>query len=141
MCFQLLYYSLVNHLIDAQHIAKQMFKLFKSHPKLNWSYIKSDEDLQNALSSSGKIALFKHSTRCPVSSMAKNRLEKSWDKETNGTAIFFLDLIQYRELSNKIASELAVDHASPQLILVEGGKSIYNASHNMIQSSEAAKYI
>tara|TARA_R110000868_G_scaffold186329_1_gene428746 strand:- start:614 stop:970 length:357 start_codon:yes stop_codon:yes gene_type:complete len=118
-----------------------MLKLFRNHPKLNWSYIESDEDLQKALSSSGKIALFKHSIRCPISSMAKSRLEKSWDKETNGTTIYFLDLIQYRELSNKVASQLAVDHASPQLILIEGGMAIYNASHNMIQSSEAAKYI
>lgn len=124
-----------------QHIAKQMLKLFKTHPKLNWSHIESEEDLQNALSSEGKVALFKHSTRCPVSSMAKNRLEKSWDKETNGTTIFLLDLIRYRELSNKISSQLAVDHASPQLILVKKGIAIYDASHHMIQSSEAAKHI
>ncbi len=124
-----------------QHIAKQMLKLFKNHPNFSWSYIESDDDLQKALASSGKIAFFKHSTRCPVSSMAKNRLEKSWDEETNELPIYFLDLIKYRELSNKIASQLAVTHASPQLIVVEGGKSIYNASHNMIQSSEVAKHI
>lgn len=118
-----------------------MLKLFRNHPKLNWSHIESEGDLQNALSSEGKVALFKHSTRCPVSSMAKNRLEKSWDKETNETTIFFLDLIRYRELSNKIASKLAVDHASPQLILIEKGIAVYDASHHMIQSSEVAKHI
>ena len=108
---------------------------------MNWSYIESDEDLQKALSSSGKIALFKHSTRCPVSSMAKNRLEKLWVEATNEMPIYFLDLIKYRELSNKIARQLAIEHASPQLILVEEGKSIYDASHNMIQSSEVVKHM
>ena len=118
-----------------------MFQLFRNRPKLNWSHIESEEDLQNALTSEVKVALFKHSTRCPVSSMAKNRLEKSWDEETNETTIFFLDLIRYRELSNRVASQLAVDHASPQLILIEKGSAIYDASHHMIQSSEVAKYI
>lgn len=108
---------------------------------MNWSYIESDEDLQKALSSLGKIALFKHSTRCPVSSMAKNRLEKSWIEATNEMPIYFLDLIKYKELSNKIARQLAIEHASPQLILVEEGKSIYVASHNMIQSSEVVKHM
>lgn len=124
-----------------QHIAKQMLRLFKTHPKLNWLPIESDEDLRNALSTSDKVALFKHSTRCPVSSMAKNRLEKSWDKESNETPIYLLDLIRFRQLSNKIAEDLAVEHASPQLILIQNGKSIFDVSHHMIQSSEVAKHI
>lgn len=124
-----------------QHIAKQMLKLFKSQPKFNWIRIESEGDLQKAISSDGKVALFKHSTRCPVSSMAKNRLEQSWEKETSGTTIFFLDLIRYRELSNKIATQLSVEHASPQLIIVENGVAIYDVSHHMIQSNEIAKHI
>lgn len=118
-----------------------MLKLFKSQPKFNWIRIESEGDLQKAISSDGKVALFKHSTRCPVSSMAKNRLEQSWEKETSGTTIFFLDLIRYRELSNKIATQLSVEHASPQLIIVENGVAIYDVSHHMIQSNEIAKHI
>ena len=124
-----------------QHIAKQMLKLFRTRPKLNWQYLESEEDLQNALSSDGKVALFKHSTRCSVSSMAKNRLETSWDKDLKYMPIYFLDLIRYRSVSNKIADDLGVNHASPQLIVIENYTVVYDASHHMIQTSEIAKHI
>lgn len=118
-----------------------MLKLFRTRPKLNWLHIESETDLQNALSADGKVALFKHSTRCPVSSMAKNRLENGWEKEVSDIPIYFLDLIQFRELSNKIAEDLGVEHASPQLIVIENGTVLYDASHHMIQPSELSKHI
>ena len=118
-----------------------MLKLFRTRPKLNWLHIESETDLQNALSADGKVALFKHSTRCPVSSMAKNRLENGWAKEVRDIPIYFGEVIQYRELSNKIANELGVEHASPQLIIVENGVAVYDASHHMIQPSELSKHI
>lgn len=118
-----------------------MFKLFKSRPSLNWIEIQSEEDLEKVLASAEKVAIFKHSTRCPVSSMAQNRIETSWEEDTNQTPIYLLDLIRYRDLSNKIASKLGVGHQSPQLILVQNGKAFYDSSHHMIQSKEAAKYI
>ena len=55
--------------------------------------------------------------------------------------IYFQDLIQYRELGNKIGSQLAGGYVSPQLIIFKGGQSVYNVSHNMIQSSEFARHI
>ena len=118
-----------------------MLKLFRTRPKLNWQHLESVEDLHNALSLDGKVALFKHSTRCPVSSMAKNRLETSWEQDLKGTPIYFLDLIRYRSVSNKIADDLGIDHASPQLIVVENNTVVYYASHHMIQTIEIAKHI
>ena len=73
--------------------------------------------------------------------MAKNRLEISWEQDLKDTPIYILDLIRYRSVSKKIADDLGVDHASPQLIVVENNTVVYDVSHHMIQTSEIAKHI
>jgi bacillithiol system protein YtxJ len=80
--------------------------------------------------------IFKHSTRCSISSMAKSRLEREWNLEN--VEPWYLDLITYRNVSNAVASEFGVHHESPQAILVQNGKASYHASHNSITVSEIA---
>ncbi len=76
------------------------------------------------------VLIFKHSTNCSVSSTAKSRLERNWkEKEAKNTRTYHLDLIAYRQISNKIATEFNVKHESPQILIIRNGKSIYNASH------------
>ncbi|MCH2043835.1 MAG: bacillithiol system redox-active protein YtxJ [Saprospiraceae bacterium] len=78
------------------------------------------------------VAIFKHSTRCSISSVAKRRLERSWDLPKEEIDVYYLDLIRYRSISNQIASQFAVKHESPQLILLKDGKVVHHSSHNMI---------
>lgn len=80
------------------------------------------------------IAIFKHSTRCSISSMAKNRLER--DNDNKGVIFYYLDLLNYRLLSSKIAEEFDVKHESPQILLIKNGVCIYTASHNGISMPE-----
>lgn len=107
--------------------------------KLEWIELDSMEKLENAIetSYSQAVVLFKHSTRCSISSMAKDRLERSWDfDEGNGPIMYYLDLISYRQISNDIAERLKVHHESPQLILIKSAEAIYDASHNYISITE-----
>ena len=83
--------------------------------------------------------IFKHSTRCSISSMAKTRLEREWDLEN--VEPWHLELISYRNVSNAIASELGVHHESPQAILLKDGVVVHNSSHNSISVSEIAKHV
>lgn len=77
------------------------------------------------------VLVFKHSTRCSISSMALNRLESKWiDNEL--IKPYFLDLLSYREISNEIAQLFEVEHASPQVLLIKNGKCFYHYSHNGI---------
>jgi bacillithiol system protein YtxJ len=78
------------------------------------------------------IAIFKHSTKCSISSMAKNRL----DKAQSNIPSFYLDLIQFRSISNEIANRFQVEHESPQLIIIKDGKAIEHSSHNMVSPSQ-----
>ena len=49
---------------------------------------------------------------------------------------YLLDLIKYRSLSNKIASDFGIEHQSPQVLVIDKGKCIYNESHSGIVFDE-----
>ncbi|MFZ4862232.1 bacillithiol system redox-active protein YtxJ [Sphingobacterium sp. Mn56C] len=101
---------------------------------MNWTTITQEEELQAIYNATDTVAvLFKHSTRCPVSSMAKRSLEFDADQIPETLTFYYLDLIRYRPLSNKIAELWGVQHESPQIIVVKGNTSIYHASHSDIE--------
>lgn len=81
--------------------------------------------------------LFKHSTRCSISSMALNRMNKGLSKMKDFD-IHYLDLIAHRDVSNAIASKTAVEHQSPQVIVLKEGKAVYSATHHAIDPEEIA---
>lgn len=82
------------------------------------------------------IVLFKHSTRCSISSMALNRLERSWDMSKEEVPVCFLDLLNHRSISEKIAQLYSIPHESPQVLVIKNGKCIYCASHSGISVEE-----
>ena len=107
----------------------------ESKPSLKWNKLESISDLDQAIELSFQIPvlLFKHSTRCSISSMALNRTESGWDISEEELAPFYLDLIAHRDVSAAIADKLNVFHQSPQIVLVKEGKAVLDASHNEIR--------
>ena len=89
------------------------------------------------LSASKPIIIFKHSTRCSISSAALNRFEKLYAHEnTNELPVYYLDLIKHRDISNFLAAHYGVAHQSPQTLLIQNGKCTHHASHFEIDLSE-----
>ena len=87
------------------------------------------------------VLIFKHSTRCSISSMALNRLETRWIDNEKIPA-YYLDLLNHRDISNEIAHVFSIEHASPQVLLIKNGVCVYNASHTDISAAailEASK--
>jgi len=78
--------------------------------------------------------IFKHSTRCSISGVAKNRLERS--TPSANVDFYFLDLIKNRAISAKIAEEFSVFHESPQVLLIKNGECIYDESHSGINMND-----
>ncbi len=66
--------------------------------------------------------------------MAKNRLER--EKTGNDIPFYYLDLVRYRSLSNKIATDFQVHHESPQVLIIKNGECIYDDSHNGINMQD-----
>ena len=82
----------------------------------------------------GKPAfIFKHSTSCPISSRASGRVGAYLESAPESTPDFLLvKVIESRNVSNALAEELGVSHQSPQLILIDQGKAVWNKSHHNI---------
>lgn len=99
---------------------------------MDWISLENEDQLDQLINQSFTTPqlIFKHSTRCSISSMAKNRLDKKSTPE--GIVFHYLDLIRYRDISNKIAHDLKVVHESPQVLLIKNGVCIYNESHSGI---------
>ena len=90
------------------------------------------------ISENRPVLIFKHSTRCAISSMVLNKFENNLAEETNFDR-YFLDLITYRSVSNEVAARYGVTHQSPQAILISKGQAVYEASHSGIVYEEIAK--
>jgi len=106
-----------------------------------WTDLTTDAQLDDikALSAKQPVVIFKHSTRCSISIMAQNRLQKL--DNTHGAVFYYLDLLNYRPLSNRIADEYAVHHESPQVLLIVNGECVYDESHNGITVAELEEQI
>jgi bacillithiol system protein YtxJ len=108
---------------------------------MNWTQLQSTDQLNEIKNLPGYSIIFKHSTRCSISMMAKRRFELDWDSLPEEISLYFLDLIQYREISNQIAQLFHVHHESPQLLLIKDGECILDQSHGGISVDEALSVI
>ena len=98
---------------------------------MNWIPLQSVHDVESIIERSGQVPclILKHSTTCPISSLAKHRLEKQWDFPAGGLETYYLDLLRHRDISNLIAQTFNVRHESPQVLLIKDGVCVYDASH------------
>lgn len=103
---------------------------------MNWITLTSESQLEEIKSTSAEapVVIFKHSTRCAISAMVKARLER--EGAPQGLNFYYLDLISHRSISNRIADEYAVEHESPQVLLIRNGACVYDESHNGISMDE-----
>jgi len=99
---------------------------------MNWIQLQTETQLEDIREKSADRPqlIFKHSTRCSTSMLVKNRLERSGQPES--IDFYYLDLIRYRPISNKIADTFRVHHESPQILLIRNGQCVYDESHTGI---------
>ena len=104
---------------------------------MNWTSLNTAGQIDAIKHHEGYCAIFKHSTRCSISMMVKKRFELDWAKLPSDLPLYFLDLIQHRDLSNQIAKDFQVHHESPQLLLIKDGECILDLSHGEVSVEEA----
>jgi len=115
----------------------------KSSAKPTWLTLNSIAQLDeiDALPENESVVLFKHSTRCSISTMAQTRLEGSLAELMEKAQLYYLDLIAHRDISNEIANRYGITHESPQVIILQGGKPIFHVSHNGIKPAQLLEVI
>ncbi|WP_103071429.1 bacillithiol system redox-active protein YtxJ [Aquimarina sediminis] len=110
---------------------------------LPWQELTSIEQLDRiAEASIAKTqAIFKHSTRCGISRMVIRNFESSFDLEEGQLDLYYLDLLNYRDVSAEVAAKFQVLHESPQFIVIKNGSAVHHASHSMITPQVLHQYI
>lgn len=110
---------------------------------MKWNKLSDIDQLEdiNKASFEAPVMIFKHSTRCSISSSALNRVERNWNDEHDNLKVkpYFLDLIAYREISSGIAQKWNIEHQSPQVLIIKNGVCIYTETHMGINYNEIIK--
>lgn len=80
------------------------------------------------------IVIFKHSTRCPISSGANEEMqiltEDFQDKPVKFGRIL---VVEHRDVSLYCADRLGIKHESPQVIMIKNNEVMFNDSHHRIR--------
>ena len=111
--------------------------------KMEWNKLEHIDQITNMIIPQSweiPILVFKHSTRCSISRFALKQFENEFD--LNGKIKpYFLDLLNYRDISNEVALSFGVQHQSPQIILIKNGVAVYDTSHDSIDASALKRFV
>jgi len=110
---------------------------------VNWIPFNSLEQIKTIkeLSKSETILVFKHSTRCSISSMVIKRFENLFDSSMNNIKVYYLDLLNFRAISDEVGYSFQVQHQSPQLLIIRNEVAVLNVSHYDITTVNIQKYL
>lgn len=105
-----------------------------------WDY-STDIDLSTLLDEDRPTIIFKHSNRCSISSVALQRMLKHQMEFDKNAKFILVDVVENRATSLKIAKELDIDHASPQVIIIKNKKVVHVESHMGIRPTTVLAYL
>ena len=110
---------------------------------LSWTPLISVEEINTIkeISINQSILIFKHATRCGISRMVIKEFESLFNEENKQLKVYYLDLLNFREVSSKLSEVFQVIHQSPQLLIIKNGISVYNESHYEITKVNLSKYV
>ncbi|MDR6967270.1 bacillithiol system protein YtxJ [Flavobacterium arsenatis] len=110
--------------------------------KMDWNTLNDVKQLNQIVEESAEnpVLIFKHSTRCSISRFALKQFENEFDL-VGKVKPYFLDLLNYREISNEIAQRFGVQHQSPQIIVIKNGVAVYDTSHDSIEASALKRFV
>ncbi|OWA35000.1 hypothetical protein B9G55_14795 [Saccharibacillus sp. O16] len=99
--------------------------------KPNYMELTSLEQWETLLEQSKQstVLLLKHSTACPISGAAFKEFNVYTRKPKRPLVCALVKVIECRPVSNAIEAQLGIKHESPQVLLVQGGKTLWHASH------------
>ena len=110
---------------------------------LSWTPLISVEEINTIkeISKNQSVLIFKHSTSCGISRMVMKQFESLFNEENKQLKVYYLDLLNFREVSSKLSEIFQVIHQSPQLLVIKNKISVYNESHYEITKVNLSKYI
>jgi bacillithiol system protein YtxJ len=132
--------GIFNALFGKENSSEKEKKIAKVAP---WVPLASLDQLE-VIKEKSKVkpqVIFKHSTTCGISRMVMNRFNEGYDLPKDGLDLYYLDLHQYRSVSNETSRIFGVVHESPQLLVIRNGVVVAHGSHGAITQLDLKKYI
>lgn len=110
---------------------------------MNWIELKEKNELLNLQEESlthpeTTYVIFKHSTRCGTSRMARSQFEREWKSEQ---PVYLINVVENREVSNAVETLYHVRHESPQILVIRNGECILHDSHYGINATEVLQLL
>lgn len=108
-----------------------------------WTPLDRQEQIDGLVeeSKSQYVLIFKHSTRCGISRFSLQNFETEFIPNPLKVSLYFLDILNHRELSNAIATQFEVVHQSPQVIVIRNSNVVYAESHGQISAEDLQRLI
>jgi bacillithiol system protein YtxJ len=91
-------------------------------------------------SSTKTQVIFKHSTRCGISRMVMNQFVEAYNLTESDLDLYYLDLLNYRDVSNEVGYKFQVIHQSPQLLVIKNGVVVAHDSHGAISGIDLSRF-
>jgi bacillithiol system protein YtxJ len=101
-------------------------------PQVDLTELLEIEDLERLMERSRQRPqlLFKHSLTCPVSTRAHAAFQAYLQGDPDRSVEYaWLAVQRARPVSTAVAERVGVRHESPQALLIQGGRAVWNASH------------
>lgn len=89
--------------------------------------VKDERELERAFGEPWAL-VFKHSTRCPVSTAAHREVAE-FRRRYPEAPVYVVLVVEQRPISNAVAARTGVRHESPQAIVLSAGKVLWADSH------------
>ena len=111
--------------------------------KLSWKLLEQTSQLDELVKHSytTPTLIFKHSSSCFISDVALKRLEEKWSFSEQQVLPYFVDVINNRKLSKQISEVFSENHATPQILLIDKGECILEATDMDIHAEEIEEMI
>ena len=85
--------------------------------------------------------IFKHSTRCGISRMVINQFVDNYNLTEKDLDLYYLDLLDFRDVSNEVGYKFQVVHQSPQLLVIKNGLVVAHESHGALNGIDLNQFL
>ena len=98
-----------------------------------------DQATLNEALEGDRAVVYKHSTSCPVSAVVVDEVRRFGEAHPDWP-VYLIKVIERRDLSDTVATRLAVPHASPQVLVIRDGRCVWHTSHYDITAQALSRH-
>lgn len=128
--------GLLNKLFGGEKVAKaeKVLPWIPLNDLKQIDYIKQKSSIKTQV-------IFKHSTRCGISSMVQRQFIEDYNFSEKELDLYYLDILNYRQISDEVGYAFQLIHESPQLLVIKNGELVAHASHGQVNQVDLNRFI